>query len=321
MKIVQLMPALLICLISSAHVIGAYPERPIRVIVPFPPGGNIDLTARILVPGMSSELGQSVIIDNRGGANGLVGQEIASKSTPDGYTLVLTASSSLTTTPALSGKRNYDPTRDFAPITLTSNVPLVMVVRPSLPVKTVQDFITFAKSNSGKTSMASGGSGSTAHLTGALFQSLTGTKLIHVAYKGGGPAEVDLMGGHVDVFFDQLSSAVGLIHGGKLRALAVTTRARSAEIPDVPTMAEAGVPGCEASITSGILAPAATPPNIVNRLRDAIIKVLRTKAVRDSIAKLGAETVESTPQEFAKFLKEDNEKWAKVIRVIGLTAE
>ena len=303
---------------SFQYAHGAYPERPIRVVVPYVPGGNIDITARTIAPGMSAELGQQVVIDNRGGANGSVGQALVSNAPADGYTLVLTSISALVTTPALSGQFDYDAMKHFSPITMVTRVPIIMVVRLGLPARNVKEFITLAKSQPEKFIMASGGTGSAGHLTGVLFQTLTGTKLTHVSYKGAGQAHLDVLSGQVDVYFDQLSSAMSLIRAERLRVLAVLTRSRSAEIPDVPTMEEAGVAECESGITSGLLAPARTPAAIVGKLRDAIVKVLRTTSVRESFARLGAEAVESTPQEFTQFLRTDTERWTKVIQLTGV---
>jgi len=311
--------ASLLAAASVAH--AAWPERAIRIIVPYPPGGNIDITARALAPGLTEALGQQVVVDNRGGAGGTIGTELAAKSAPDGYTLLLNSTGALTTAPALYPRLGYDPIRDFATTSLVSLVPLVMVTHPSVPARNVKEFIALAKSRPGRITIASAGVGTTNHLGGELFQSVTGARLVHVPYKGSGQALVDVMGGQVDVMFDQLSSSIGYIQAGKLRAVAVTTLKRSAQMPGIPTMNESGLPGFDASTVTGIVLPAATPRDIVMKLHAALIKVLRLKATRDSFARFGAETLESTPEEFARFVREDLAKWSKVIREAGIKLE
>ena len=306
---------------AAPAVHAAYPEKPIRIIVPYPPGGNIDITARAIAPGLTEALGQQVVIDNRGGAGGTIGSEIAAKSAPDGYTLLLGSTGTLTNAPALYPKLGYDPVKDFATTSMVSIVPLVMETHPSVPAHTVKEFIALAKTRPGRITMASAGSGSSNHLAGELFQNMTGTKLVHVPYKGSGPALIDMIGGQVDVFFDQLSSSIGHIQSGKLRAIAVTTLKRTAALPDVPTVSESGVPGFDASTVTGIVLPAATPRDIVLKVHGALIKVLRLKATHDSFAHFGAETLESTPEEFTRFIREDLAKWSKVIREAGIKLE
>lgn len=306
---------------AAPAVHAAYPEKPIRIIVPYPPGGNIDITARAIAPGLTEALGQQVVIDNRGGAGGTIGSEIAAKSAPDGYTLLLGSTGTLTNAPALYPKLGYDPVKDFATTSMVSIVPLVMETHPSVPAHTIKEFIALAKTRPGRITMASAGSGSSNHLAGELFQNMTGTKLVHVPYKGSGPALIDMIGGQVDVFFDQLSSSISHIQSGKLRAIAVTTLKRTAALPDVPTVSESGVPGFDASTVTGIVLPAATPRDIVLKVHGALIKVLRLKATHDSFAHFGAETLESTPEEFTRFIREDLAKWSKVIREAGIKLE
>jgi tripartite-type tricarboxylate transporter receptor subunit TctC len=308
-------------LAAHATASAAYPDKAMRIIVPYPPGGNIDITARVLAPGLTEALGQPVVIDNRSGAGGTIGAELAAKSAPDGYTLLLGSTGTLTTAPALYPRLGYDPVRDFATTSLVSSVPLVMITHPSVPARSIKEFVALAKSRPGRITMASAGSGTTNHLSGELFQSATGIKMIHVPYKGSGPALIDLMGGQVDVHFDQLSSAIGFIQSGKLRALAVTTLKRAAAMPELPTMNESGIPGFDASTFTGIVLPAATPRDVVTKLHSALVKVLRLKATRDSFARFGAETLESTPEEFARFVRDDLAKWSKVIREAGIKLE
>jgi tripartite-type tricarboxylate transporter receptor subunit TctC len=308
-------------LATSSIASAAYPERAIRIIVPYAPGGNIDITARTIAPGLTEALGQQVVIDNRGGAGGTLGSEIAAKSAPDGYTLLLGSSGTLSTAPPLYPRLGYDPVRDFATTSLVSNVALVLEVHPSIPARSVKEFIALAKSRPGKITMGTSGAGTTNHLSGELFQSATGTKLIHVPYKGSGPGLVDLMGGQIDTFFDQLSASIGFIQAGKLRALAVTTAKRAAAMPDLPTLAESGLPGFDASTWTGIVLPMATPHDVVMKLHAALIKTLRAKATRDGFARLGAETLESTPEEFSRFMRDDLAKWTKVVREAGIKLE
>ena len=308
-------------LLAATAVSAAYPEKTIRIIVPYAPGGNIDITARIIAPGMAEALGQQVVVDNRGGAGGTLGAELAAKAAPDGYTLLLGSSGTLSTAPPLYPKLGYDPVKDFATTSLLSNVALVVEIHPSIPARSVKEFIALAKSRPGKITMGTSGAGTTNHLSGELFQIATGTKLIHVPYKGSGPGLIDLIGGQIDSFFDQLSSSIGFIQTGKLRPLAVTTIKRAAALPELPTLAESGLPGFDASTWTGIVLPAAAPHDIVVKLHAALSKTLRTKATQESFARLGAETLESTPEEFARFMRDDLAKWTRVVRTAGIKLE
>ena len=308
-------------LLTATTVLAAYPDKTIRIIVPYAPGGNIDITARIVAPGMSEALGQQVVIDNRGGAGGTLGADLAAKAAPDGYTLLLGSSGTLSTAPPLYPKLGYDPVKDFAYTSLVSNVPLVLELHPAIPARSVKEFIALAKSRPGRITMGSSGAGTTNHLSGELFQSATGTKFIHIPYKGSGPGLIDLIGGQIDIFFDQLSASIGFIQAGKIRALAVTTSKRAVAMPELPTLAESGLPGFDASTWTGIVLPAATPHDVVVKLHAALSKTLRTKATQDNFARLGAETIESTPEEFARFMREDLAKWTKVVRTAGIKLE
>ncbi|MGZ5144275.1 MAG: Bug family tripartite tricarboxylate transporter substrate binding protein, partial [Burkholderiales bacterium] len=253
-----------------------------------------------------------------GGAGGTIGSELAAKAAPDGYTLLMGSSGTLATAQALYPRLGFDPLKDFAYTSLVSVVPLVAVTNPSLPAKNLKELIDLAKSRPGRLTVGSAGAGTSNHLTGELFQSMTHTKLVHVPYKGSGPALVDLMGGQIDIVFDQLSASIGHIQSGKLRALAVTTLKRSSLLPNVPTMDEAGLKGFEASTSTGIVLPAATPRENVKRLHAALIKVLRQPATRESFARLGAEVLESTPEEFDKLMRTETAKWSKVVRDAGV---
>lgn len=298
-----------------------YPERPIRVIVPFAPGGNVDLTARTITPALAELLGRNVVVDNRGGAGGALGAEIVAGASPDGYTLLVGSTGLLSIAPVINSKLRYDPVKDFAPIALISNVALVMLVNPSSPAKSAKEFAALAKSRAGQMTMASSGNFSTGQLAGALFQNVTGTRLIHVPYKGASLAVADLVGGHVDVMFDQVSSAIGHIRGGKVRALALTAAARSADLPEVPTMREAGIPGVEAGTYTAMLAPAGTPRAIVAKLNAAVNQVLAARPARDSFAKQGAEILGGTPEAAAGYIRSEIAKWSKVIRETGIKTD
>ncbi len=298
-----------------------YPAKAIRLIVPFAPGGNVDITARAIGPALAEALGQQIIIDNRGGAGGTIGADLVAKAAADGYTLLMGSNSTVSVAPALYPKNPYDPVRDFAPVSLVSEVPFVLVLHPSVPAKNAQELIALAKSKPGRMTMASAGTGSSNHLVGELFQSMTGTKLTHVPYKGSGPALVDLMGGQVDMHFDQLPSAIGYIKSGKIKALAVTTQKRAAEMPLVPSLAESGVRGFDASGITGVLAPANTPRAIIDRLNAAALKVLALPATKERLAGFGATAIPGTPEAFAAFIKEDFAKWSKVVKDANIKVE
>ena len=316
-SVVHILLAAFICNAAQA----AYPDRPIRLIAPFAPGGNIDITARTVAPGMSADLGQSVIVENRGGAGGRIGTEIVAKSVADGYTLLLGSSGSLTVNPAFSTVQAYDPIKDFAPTSTVSIVPLVLVTHPSLPVKNAQEFIALAKAKPGTVMIASAGTGSNTHLTGELFQLVTGVKLTHVPYKGSGPALVDLMGGQTQCIFDQVSTSAPLVNSGKLRAIAVASAKRSPQMKDVPTMQESGVRNFEAATYTGVFLPAATPRDIINRVTAAVLKTLDMPATRDAFTRMGADVIKSTPEELAKRLTADLARWKKVQQQTGIKLE
>ncbi len=271
-----------------------YPVKPVRLIVPFAAGGNVDITARQIAPGLSELLGQNFIVDNRVGAGGVIGAEAVAKAAPDGYTLMMGSNSTVSVAPSLYPKLAYHPVRDFAPVSLVATTPFVLVVHPSVPARSVKELIALAKTKSGRLAMASGGTGSSNHLVGELFQSLTGAKFTHVPYKGAGPAGVDLMAGQVDLLFDQLSSSVGPLKSGRIRALAVTSAARTAVFPDIPTMKEAGVADFEVTNITGVLAPAGTSAEIITRLNAAILKVLGSASVKERFAGLALEPAPST---------------------------
>ena len=311
-------------LAGSAHAAqseGAYPNRPVRIVVPFAPGGNIDITARTVSPGLSEALGQPVLVDNRGGAGGRIGAALVAKSPPDGYTLLLGASGTLAVQPAFHDDPGYNPLRDFAftsPISLT---PIVLVVHPSVPVNTLKELITLARASPGKLLMGSAGQGSNTHLTGELFQSMAKVKLLHVPFKGAGAAMVDLVGGQVHLMFDQVSASGPHIKSGKLRPIVVTSQKRSVFLPEVPTAEEAGLKGFESSTYTTIAAPAATPKDAMQKLRDGVLKALDEPRTRSAFEKLGAEVIKGTPEDFARRLQIDFAKWSRVRKETGIKVE
>jgi len=303
---------------SSAQ---SYPTRPIRMIVPFAPGGNVDITGRSIAPGLSEALGQQVFVDNRPGAGGTIATDLVAKAAPDGYTLLMASSSVMTNGPALYPKLPYDIVRDFVAVGRVSVVPLAIVAHPSVPAKTTKELIALAKSQPGKLLMGNAGVGTTNHLIAELFLISTGTKMTLVPYKGSGPALIDLVAGHLDTHVDQISSALPYIKANRIRAVAVTTAKRSMQMPEVPTLAESGVPGFDASTVTGVLAPAATPRDIVQRLNATLVKVLGASAVRERFASLGAEVQPSTSDELGAWIREDLAKWVKVVKQAGIKVE
>ena len=316
----------LLCLLASLVLVPAaalaqpYPNKPIRLIVSFPPGGNVDLSARIVAPELSKELGQPIVIDNKAGAGGTLGLDAVAKSPPDGYTLGVASPVNHLAAPSLYPKLPYDSIKDFTPVGLIASVPMVLVVGPSSPAKSVQELLALARTR-GSMTMASAGSGSGNHIVGELFQDATGAKFVHVPYKGSAPANNDLAGGHVDLHFDQLSSVLSLVQGGRLKPLAVTTAKRSALLPDVPTLAEAGVARFDASTTLGLALPGRASPELVARLNQALEAVPKRPAVREQFARLGADTRESTPAEYAEFIRAEIARTAKVVRDAKITLD
>jgi tripartite-type tricarboxylate transporter receptor subunit TctC len=298
----------------------SYPTRPIRLVIPFPPGGGTDTMARGIAPELAKHLGQQVVPENRGGAGANIGAEIAAKSAPDGYTLMLaTITNAIGAT--LYHKLNYDLVRDFAPITQLATTPHVLVVHPSVPVKTVKELTALARSRPGQLSYSSSGSGSAAHLAGELYASLTGTKMVHIPYKGGGPSMIALVGGEVSVCFATMPSAVGYVRSGRLRGIAVTTGKRSPSMPELPTVAESGVKGYEAGSWYGLSAPAGTPKDIISRLHAETLKVMALPDIKERLFKAGFEVVTSTPEQFGAFTRDEIQKWGKLVKATGLKAD
>lgn len=297
----------------------AYPSKPIKFIVPFPPGGNVDLSARILVPELAKELGQPLVVDNKAGAGGTLGLDAVAKAAPDGYTLGIASPINHLAAPSLYPKLPYDAEKDFAPVGLIASVPMVLVVGPSSPAKTVQELLTLARQKHGALTMASAGSGSGNHIVGELVQAAANVKFVHVPYKGSAPANTDLAGGHVDLHIDQLSSVLPLVQGGKLRPLAVTTERRSALLPDVPTLAESGLPRFDASTTLGLVLPGKTPVELAIRLNQALNTVLSKPHVQEQFARLGAEVRPGTPAAYASFIRSEMARTAKIVRDAHIT--
>jgi tripartite-type tricarboxylate transporter receptor subunit TctC len=313
-SIVSALFVLLGATLASGVVAQAWPTKPVRMIIPFPPGGTTDILARVAAQKLSEALGQQVVPDNRAGAAGNIGTELVAKAPPDGYTLVTAPGSTLTIHPSLYAKLGFDPLRDFAPITILAAVPNVLVVHPSLPARNVKDLIAIAKAKPGQLNYASTGAGQSTHLSMELFKSMAGVKITHVPYKGSAPAVTDLLGGHVSLMFDNMPSALPHVKAGKLRALAVSSLKRSPTAPEIPTVAESGLPGFEVSVWFAVLAPAATPKPILERLNQLLVKALQAPDVRERLGSQGAEPVGNTPEQFTQVMKRDLAKWAKVVK-------
>ena len=299
-----------------AHAADAWPARSIRFIVPYPPGGPTDLMARSMSGRLTEALGQSVIVDNRAGAGGNVGAEIAARSPPDGYTILMGAISTHSINASLYRKLAFDPVKDFVPITQASIIPLVINAHPSLPVVNVKDLVALAKKNPGQLSYGSSGNGGGTHLAGELFKTMTGTNLLHVPYKGLNPATIDVMGGNIPLVFNDLTTAIQPYKAGRVKILGVSTAKRVQQIPEVATIAES-VPGYEAHTWFGVLAPANTPQPVVDRLSRESMKILQSDEIKKRFAEVGAEPIGGTPQQFAAFMAAETTKWAKVIKASG----
>ena len=298
-----------------------YPSRPIRMIVPFAPGGNVDINARAVAPGLGQLLGQQVIVDNRAGAGGTIGTDTVAKSAPDGYTLLMASSSIMTNGPAVYPKLPYDIVRDFAPVGRVAVVPLVIIVHPSLPARNTRELIAVAKAQGGKLVFANAGVGTTNHLIAELFMIRTGARMTLIPYKGSAPALIDLVAGHVYGHVDQISSALPYIKAGRIRAIAVTTAKRAVALPAVPTLAESGVPGFDASTVTGILAPARMPRDVVQKLNIALGQVLAQAAVKERFAAVGAEVQPSSSDELAAWIRDDLAVWVNVVKQAGIKLE
>jgi tripartite-type tricarboxylate transporter receptor subunit TctC len=295
-----------------------YPVKPVRLIVPFAAGGGTDIVARTVGAKLGESFGQTVVVDNRAGASGAIGTELVARSPADGYTLLMGSSGPIAVNPALHAKLPYDPLRDFVPVALITTMPFLTVVHPSLPVRSVKELIALAKARPGQLNYASPGSGSSTHLATELFKAMAGVQIMHVPYKGVAPAATDLMSGEVQMLTGDLNTLMPHVRAGKMRPLAVTGTTRSPLLPDMPTVAEAGVPGYEASGWFGILAPAATPREIVRRLNGEIVRALQSDELRKRLARLGGEVAGGTPEAFGQHLRREIDKWGTLIRSMGL---
>jgi tripartite-type tricarboxylate transporter receptor subunit TctC len=315
-------------LIANPASAETWPSKPVKIVVPFAPGGTTDILARAVAPELSKAFGQQFIVDNRAGAGGNIGAELVAKAPNDGYTLLMGTVGTHGINRALYKSLPFDPIKDFVPVTLVAAVPNVMEMNADkakqLGIANVQDFVKYLKANPNKLNMASSGSGTSIHLAGELFKSMTGTQMTHVPYKGSGPALMDMVAGNADVMFDNLPSSMQQIKGGKLVALAVTSSQRSAALPDVPTVEEAGGPalkGYEASSWFGLLAPAGTSPEIVNKVQQAVAKSLGTPEVKEKMQAQGAIPSGNTPAQFTKLIADEHVKWAKVVKDSGATVD
>jgi len=311
----------LFCVVAAAllaPLAGAqsYPVKPVRVILSVPAGATPDVTARLVTPGLANALGQPMVVDNRGGAGGLIGAEIVAKAAPDGYTVFISSPGALTILPHLR-KVPYDTLKDFTPISLISVGPFVLIIHPSVPAKTVKDLIALAKAQPGKLNYASAGSGVANHLAMELFKQMAGVDITHVPYKGAPQAVTDVLAGHMNMMFNSIAPIVGHIRAGRVRVLGIASAKRSPQLPEVPTISEAGVPGFEAENWFGMFAPAKTPQRIIARLNEAVVKVVRSPDIQSQFAALGADAVGNSPEEFAAFVRRDMERYARVVRISG----
>ena len=302
--------------VTAQAVAQGYPTGPVRVIVPFPPGGGVDGSGRLISQKLTEALGRQFVVDNRPGANGMIGSELAARSAKDGYTLMVNGAN-FVTTPSLYAKVTYDPVKDFAPVSLLALAPNVLVVHPSLPAKSVKELTALARARPGQVNFAGSGSGSTPHLAAELFNTLANVNMVHVPYRGTGPAIVGLMSGEASVMFMPTTNAVPLVKAGRLRPLAVTTQNRVPAMPDLPTVAESGLKGYESSQWYGVLAPSGTPEDILNLLNGHIVKIMRGADMKQRLNEEGVLAVGSTRAEFAAHIKAETAKWAKVITQSG----
>jgi tripartite-type tricarboxylate transporter receptor subunit TctC len=298
-----------------------YPSKPIRMVVPFTPGGTTDILARTVGQKMGEAWGQLVVVDNRPGAGGNIGSELVAKAPPDGYTLLMGTISTHAINASLYRRLPFDPTRDFAPVSRVGTLPNILIVHPSVPVKSVKELIELARSKPGELNFASSGVGTSLHLSGALFNSMAGVNLVHVPYKGSSPALADLLGGQVKIMFDNLPSALPHVKAGKLKPLAVTGTRRASVLPEVPTVIESGLAGFEVTSWFAVFAPAKTPKDIVTKLNGEIVKILNSADVQEKLTQIGVDAAPTTPEELAAFARAETEKWGKVVKATGASAD
>jgi tripartite-type tricarboxylate transporter receptor subunit TctC len=302
-----------------AHAQDDYPNRTVRIIVPFAPGGSTDVVARILADKLGTELKQSFVVENRAGAGGNIGADAVAKASPDGYTLLMGTTGVLAINKYLYKEMSFDPERDLVPVSYTSLITNILVVNPQVPAKTVSELVALARAKPGSLTFASSGAGSSTHLSAELFKSMAGVDILHVPYKGSSQAITDLMGGQVTMLFDNAPSSIPFVEQGKLRALAVTSTKRLPNLPDVPTLDEAGVKGYESLSWSGIMAPAGTPKRVIDKLNAAIEKILRDPDVKQRFASLGVDPVGGPPEAFSRHIRAESEKWARVVKTANIT--
>ena len=319
-KLVLCWVAAAVALCAALPASAQWPTKPIRIIVSYPPGGGADTTARLLAPRLADALKQQVVVENRSGAGGAIGGDAAAKSAPDGYTFLLDAANHAVN-PSLQGKMPFDTLKDLTPVSLLVVVPNVLVVTPTFPVNSVKELIALVKAKPGAISFASSGTGSAQHLAAELFKSQAGLFMVHIPYRGGAPAIVDVIAGQIPMFFGNMASALPHVKSGKVKALAVTGRTRSPAMPQLPTIAESGLPGYEVYEWNALFAPAGTPPDIIERVQREVVRALAVPEVRERLASLGAEPVGSTPAELEKFRRAEMGKWAAIIKRAGIKPE
>ncbi len=299
----------------------AYPSKPVRIVVPFAPGGNVDINARSIAPGLTELWGQQVLVENRAGAGGMIGGEFVAKAPADGYTLLMASNSVYSVAPNVFAKPRFHPVKDFAAISGISSVPFVLVLHPSVPAKNLKEFIALVKGKPGQMTMATAGTGTSNHLIGELIQSSAGIRMTGVPYKGSGPALTDLLGGQVDSHVDQLTASMAYIQSGRIRALAVTTNQRAPLLPNVPTLAEQGLKGFDATTITGLLAPAGTPKEVIDRVHAAVVKITAQQTIRDRFSTLGATTLGNSSAEFSEYIRQDYAKMQKVVAAANIRAD
>ena len=317
-SLVRLMFSLGLSMIAAGAWSQTYPAKPVRVIVGFSPGGSTDVTARIVAQKLTDGWRQQVIVENRAGAGGNIGAEAVAKAPPDGYTLLLATTGVMAINHRLYRSLPYDAVRDFAPVTQIGSLPLILIVHPSLPVRSVKDLIALAKAKPGQLSYASSGVGGATHMTAEIFRMMAGVDIVHIPYKGSGQAMVDLIGGQVPMAFDQITSSLPQVEAGKLRALAVTSAKRFPSVPNLPSMSEAGIAGYDAVSWNGLAAPAGTPRDMVNRIQTEVARVLQLPDIKERFFKDGIEAVGSTPEQFAAHIRSERAKWEKVVEAAGI---
>jgi len=317
----RIMLSLIFAVAATGAAAQSYPAKTVRMIVPFPPGAGVDIVSRAVSGRLAEALGQQLIIDNRAGAGGILGAELAAKAPPDGYTIFMATAGILTVIPHMQAKLPYSVERDFAPVSLVASVPSVLVVHPSMPVKSVKELIALAKAKPGQINYASTGNGTLPHLAAEFFKQQAKVNMVHIAYKGSAPATTDLLGGNVQVFFGNMLSVIEQVRSGRLRALAVTSQQRQAVANEIPTMIESGFPGFEAGTWFGLMAPAATPREVLARLHGDVAKAVRQPDVQKQLAGQGATTIGNTPEQFAAYIKSESAKWAKVLAASGVKAD